>query len=154
MFYYRFIRDVEDVTKDVGQELKNTAKRTYKVAVVIYNIILVLELILFIIGIVEAAQSIKSIGGFIYNLLAYIVFYALIAGCAYLIFIRGAYRITIAMYANGETVHYLRDINEKIKIMGADTPKISVDENWVCKKCGTENLMKYGQCKKCGSFKQ
>lgn len=44
-------------------------------------------------------------------------------------------------------------IAEKVFVQDENRPEVHLDDSWICSGCGTTNAMKYGQCKKCGKFK-
>ena len=161
-----FIRSADDITKDVGQELKDTAKRIYTVGIFMYKFLLVLELIALCLGCIGLI-----IDDFVNILSAILLFaaYLVAAVIQYYLIVSVLYRVTIEMYARGENVHYLRKISEQgvaKEIKSADAQKtqnsakaskntapVLESDSWLCKSCGTQNKKQYGQCKKCGTYR-
>ena len=105
MFLDRYIRDFDDITKDVGQELKDTARRIYTGGIKLYKILLVVELVFLVI---ESVWLIVNDLGAIPSVMLYCVAYVFAAVLQYYLFVGIIHRITIGMYAKGEIVHMLK----------------------------------------------
>lgn len=147
-------RDFEDVTKDIGTELKETARRIYTRCQVIAFLIAIVAVIS---GIVLAID-LGEFGVLLYFLLG--------AAAELLIFLGVAHLITINLYAKGELVHLVRHINDPsqqipVPVVPEKKPEPVMPEaapeddskRWFCTNCGAENSINYGQCKKCGTYR-
>ena len=147
-------RDFEDITKDVGTELKETARRIYNRCQVVAFLLAVIAVIT---GIVMAVDS-ESFSVFILFLVG--------AAAELLVFLGVAHLITINLYAKGELVHLVRHINDPAQQIPAPgipekkpenvMPEAAPEDDkkrWFCTNCGAENSVNYGQCKVCGTYR-
>ena len=146
-----------NITQDIGQELKETARRIYVRGMWFYIILLIIESIIvvagFVINVVDAiSNDFEFISDYVfYNLFLPLIVFILAVVIEYLVITGIIHLITINLYAKGEIVHLLKkcsgDTAEK-KISKTKKKESATEPQPADRPMSKENAVKLSEC--CG----
>ena len=149
--------EFDEMTADVGQELKDTARRIYVRSLQIFLVFAALEIICVVaIGASADDTDITPFGWFVAAAVAVLIEFFILQGIRHI--------ATLKLYAKGEMVHLLKNNGvgeEKRKAVYSPMPDtqtkvennaVPVTEVWECAFCGSKNADNF--CARCGKSKE
>jgi len=148
--------EFDEMTTDVGQELKDTARRIYVRSLQIFLALAALEIICVVaIGSSADDTDVTPFGWFVAAAVAVLVEFFVLQGVRHI--------VALKLYAKGEMVHLLKNNGVEDKKDSAyfrahdvqteaEVNEVPVADAWECAFCGSKNADNF--CARCGKSKE